>query len=64
MGNVKKYIKALFNRSILHNVYGRNYDKSVLILYISHPFRKNCVDTRHQNCEQSRVIAKIFDVSL
>lgn len=61
MGNIKKYFKALFNRNILHNIYGRKFDKSVLILYISHPFMKNCEDTRHQNCEQSRVIARVFD---
>lgn len=66
ISKIKKYLPNVlkiiiidfFNRPIL-NFYKRNYDKKVLISYITDPFKKN--NLAHSNYYEVTSAAKVFD---
>ena len=56
-------LSRLFSKktNTLQNIFRRNYNRKVLISYITSPFEKNNVPLIHNNIIESKMIAEAFD---
>ena len=57
----KTFQKQMNGGSIAYNVYGTDYGKNCLVLYVSAPFINKQTKDYHQNVKQVVVITKIFN---